>query len=366
MSEQQIIPSDKVDVEKIMKEIREVVTAKIQRGIYTPEIEDALHIPLEIVAPDDNKGLNALDRDWRISYYQTLASSRPIVGPVIVFLKRIIRKGLKWLLMPLFDQISEFNKSVATSVQQIHDRLAALELNDQSGDVDLTTPTPTLNYLQFENEFRGSNEEISRRQTIYLDFFRGRQNVLDGGCGRGELLELLAQNSIEGYGVDFDLNMIRLCRKKGLSVIHDNLRHHLETVTDASLGGIFLGQVVEHLSPAELLRVIELSWRKLSQGAFLVIETVNPTSFSSFSNFYVDPTHVKPVHPGTLKYLFSSQGFSDVSILFSSPIPANLALQSIPSEAEDSALIRIFNENCAKLNTVLFGYQDYAVIGRKG
>jgi hypothetical protein len=55
-------------------------------------------------------------------------------------------------------------------------------------------------YEAFENRFRGSTEEITRRLTPYLDDLRalprGGAPVLDLGCGRGEWLQLLAANDI--------------------------------------------------------------------------------------------------------------------------------------------------------------------------
>ena len=47
-------------------------------------------------------------------------------------------------------------------------------------------------YVGFEDQFRGSREDISARLESYLPFFAGAADVLDIGCGRGEFLELLA------------------------------------------------------------------------------------------------------------------------------------------------------------------------------
>ena len=46
-------------------------------------------------------------------------------------------------------------------------------------------------YTAFENRFRGSREEVARRQADYVERLRGHAPVVDLGCGRGELLELL-------------------------------------------------------------------------------------------------------------------------------------------------------------------------------
>src|SRR5262252_4501187 len=53
-----------------------------------------------------------------------------------------------------------------------------------SGAVDSVT------YVQFEDRFRGSQHEIRARVEDYLPILAGASDVVDIGCGRGELLAL--------------------------------------------------------------------------------------------------------------------------------------------------------------------------------
>ena len=39
-------------------------------------------------------------------------SDRPVVGPAIVFAKRLARRGLRWYMQPIADQQSNFNYAV--------------------------------------------------------------------------------------------------------------------------------------------------------------------------------------------------------------------------------------------------------------
>jgi len=60
--------------------------------------------------------------------------------------------------------------------------------------------------------------------------------------------------------------------------------------------------------------MIGLSYKKLIYGGTLIVETVNPQSFASFVNFYIDMSHKRPVHPETLKFLLEAAGFRELEI----------------------------------------------------
>ena len=70
---------------------------------------------------------------------------------------------------------------------------------------------------------------------------------------------------------------------------------YLHGLPDASLGGLVVAQVVEHLEPAYLLELLDVAFLKLRPGARLILETINVASWSAFFHSYVrDLTHVRP------------------------------------------------------------------------
>jgi O-antigen chain-terminating methyltransferase len=174
---------------------------------------------------------------------------------------------------------------------------------------------------------------------------------------------------VNARGVDLDETMAEFCRSRGLEVELNDAVSYLEHLDDSSLDGVFIDQVVEHLEPAYLVRLLELCHRKMKFGYYLVAETVNPLSFVSLANFYIDMTHVRPVHPATLKFLFGAAGFREIEAQFSSPVPDEVRLRRLPvdegmGEAEKQRA-EIYNMNVDLLNGTLYGAQDYAVIGKK-
>ncbi|HML26550.1 MAG TPA: class I SAM-dependent methyltransferase, partial [Methanomethylovorans sp.] len=170
-------------------------------------------------------------------------------------------------------------------------------------------------------------------------------------------------------GVDIDETMVDFCRSKGLEVELEDAFDYIGKLEDASLDGIFIDQVVEHLEPAYLVRLLKLCFQKMKYGFYLIAETVNPLSFSSFANFYIDLTHIKPVHPETLRFLMESAGFREVKAVFSSPMPETMRLQKLVTNEGSTDVERyqaeVFNRNIEMLNATLYGEQDYAMIGKK-
>src|SRR5205823_14103182 len=67
------------------------------------------------------------------------------------------------------------------------------------------------------------------------------------------------------------------------------------------LGGIFLAQVVEHLPPPQLVRLLELAHAKLRSDGVLVAETINPLSPIALRNYFADLTHAQPLVAETLR-----------------------------------------------------------------
>jgi len=223
----------------------------------------------------------------------------------------------------------------------------------------LSTSFEPEHYLAFEQRFRGSSDELRSRLRDYVPYFEGRAPVLDLGCGRGEFLELLKEAGVDAKGIDGNREMIHACRDKGLVAEVGDI---VATVSDArsgGAGGIFAAQVIEHLPPTVIRKFLGDCYRVLRADGRVVLETVNPESVVAFVAFYRDLTHQKPLHPETLEFMLRAIGFREVEIRYSSPVSERARLLSV-TDGSDT-----LNQNFEKLNALLFGDQDYAVIGTK-
>lgn len=240
------------------------------------------------------------------------------------------------------------------------------------GEQNRTIDVPSLedfDYLAFEDRFRGTEELIQARQAVHADrFLEVGGPVVDLGCGRGEMLELLRERGIEAVGVDAAAEMVALCESKGLHAEHDDLFAWLAARPFRSLGGILCSHVVEHLWPADHLRFARLCAAALRPGGLLIVETPNPKSLIAGAvNFSCDPTHLRPVFPETLQFMLEAAGFENVEIEYLSPVPASDRATPVTDVPE--GLERAFeqlNESIARLDALVFGDRDYAVVGRAG
>src|SRR2546428_1253930 len=229
-------------------------------------------------------------------------------------------------------------------------------------------------YVGFEDQFRGSADDIRERVAEYLPIFAGTSDVLDIGCGRGEFLALLREHGVTARGIDINRAMVEVCREKGLHAEDADAHEHLRALPDGSLGGLFAAQVIEHLDPRYLTRLLDAAFDKLRPGAPIVLETINPACWFAFFESYIrDITHVRPIHPDTLRYLLVATGFQQIDIRYRAPYPEHEKLQpvSAPREVGTSGASSIadwadtLNANVEKINRLLFTWLDYAAIGRR-
>jgi len=160
--------------------------------------------------------------------------------------------------------------------------------------------------------------------------------------------------------------MVAFCRELGLDVTEADGLTHLRTLPPAGLGGILLSQVIEHLSLDQLTELVALCAEKLAPGGVLIAETVNPQTLSTFAGaFYVDLTHNKPVHPEAARFLWRWAGLGEIRILYLSPVAPEHQLESLPGGRGAPDVIGAFNRNVDRLNQLIYGPLDYAVVGRK-
>lgn len=401
-------------------EVRRITQMEIELAESAPTFQDELEEHLE-----------QLNDGWDTAAEPVIASHRAGVGAVIVAAKKLLRRVTRPYITLILARQVEFNSALLhllnAFVLPVRDGMASLtrRLEDLSLDLqerltvehgerqrrdrevaerlgvltarleDLRAeverlrrpisgaqlaPSPVVPpdlgalsaaaYVRFEDRHRGTREEIRQRQQAYLGLFAGLGPVLDVGCGRGEFLELCREAGIEARGIDVDSAMVARCREAGLAAEQADAIAYLEAAPDGGLGGIFCAQVIEHIPPEALVALVRLAHQKLRPGGVLLCETPNPACLTVFSGaFYVDLSHLKPIHPEAARFVLESAGFHDVEIRYVNPVPPDGKLQRLEPfwymRRYEEVFLSQINDNFERLNQLLWGAQDYAVVGRR-
>ncbi len=221
-------------------------------------------------------------------------------------------------------------------------------------------------YAAFEEEYRGTSDDITRALEFYLPYLEASpvdvQPVVDIGSGRGEWLRLLGSRGWKAVGIEVNKAFVDECRAAGLTVeLADGLAW-LGSAPPASVGAISAFHLVEHLELRRLVDLLDNALRALRPGGLLILETPNATNLAvGAANFYLDPTHLRPVHPDFLSFLARHCGFVQVEVKFLHPVDgrpdgAGPGDHDAPTPADQMA---------ERVRWALAGPQDYALIARR-
>lgn len=207
----------------------------------------------------------------------------------------------------------------------------------------------------FTEQFRGDREKVKEGLRVYLPLVREatvKGEIVDLGCGRGEWLELLREEGFDGRGIDTNPVLVAENRERGLNVSRGEALSHLRALPDNSLGVVTAFHLIEHLSFAALIQLLDEIRRTLWPGGLLIFETPNPKNLVvGACNFYSDPTHYKPLFPETVQFLLHHRGFTDTRVQYLNPVAG--------SPFDDAS------ESGRALDGWFYGPRDFAIIGRK-
>lgn len=206
----------------------------------------------------------------------------------------------------------------------IDEARAALPERSKAQDTVETLEDHALDslYVAFENRFRGSTAEISKRSERYLPIFRHAPPVaaggvvLDIGCGRGEWLSLLKRHNIATRGIDLNVSMVAEARSLGLDVIDGDAIAYLRGLPENSLAAVTGFHIVEHLAFKDLVALFDEARRALMPGGIILFETPNPENLVvGACTFNYDPTHNKPLPPDLLRFIAEVRGYDEARII---------------------------------------------------
>ena len=321
-------------------------------------------------------------------------------GKTGVFIKRALRKLLKiilgWYLFPIYQRHSLFNGKILNAValqrtivnEQLNEKAElSRRLEEQKRMIEQlraenseamcvlekrfkrieNLPTDDEDFYHcFEEEFRGTRDEIKNRMEAYVLMLKERlpdwskASFVDVGSGRGEWMDILKWNGAKDYvGVDLNERQNKIAESFGHRTVCGDCIQYLAALPDNSLDLITGFQIIEHLCMSDLMELLQQSYRTLKKGGMILFETQNPQNVivGSYS-FYIDVSHRRPLIPETMKFMASWSGFSQTDLIF---VNTNPHLEEIRPKNAEVSLEKAFDDVLWRF----YGPQDYALFAVK-
>ncbi len=228
-----------------------------------------------------------------------------------------------------------------------------------------TLSNSSFNYSAFEAFFRGTPHEIRERLSVYLPLASlvhvdDSNPALDIGCGRGEWLELLRESGIPAAGIDSNSEFAGSCQQQGLDVLETDLFSFFERQVASRYSLITGFHLIEHISPEKQPFFLAAVLNLLAPGGVLILETPNPENVTVGScNFYIDPTHCRPVPPHLLLFMAVQAGFSSPMIVRLNRKTVGEPLRLMPSEEPYASL---YNRLVDIVSSRILQAPDYALV----
>lgn len=409
-----IIEKEGIKLDNLEKEIKRKIRNRkvaienlgISKSIALSNLNDIgeTNNEIQLLYSQLTENIQEADQSHIQDGYFPITSKRRVTGKFIVFIKKCIRKLINisfgWYIKPILEKQSYYNGKLLNSVNlmnnilvlqeqhynqkinEIEMRFAKMEskstldteiskkieyiLNrlNVSCDINLLEHN-NMDYFKFEDAFRGTRSGVKALQSAYKPYFmvNGNAPILDIGCGRGEFLELMWDNGIPAYGIDLYEPFVKYCKERGFNVQLGDALTHLNALEDCTLGGIFMSQVIEHLSSDYVIALITTAYKKLMPGCYFILETPNPDCLAALSEFNIDMSHIKPVHYKAIEYLFKEANYQSVERHHNEQTLYPVRAKHI--DAEHIKNVNEFNQGIDHINELLFGYRDYTLIAKK-
>jgi O-antigen chain-terminating methyltransferase len=386
-----------IDVDRLVADLQERVAARTAAGGYD---ESLLAAPFEL--------LTGTPVGTIVLRPEAAYSSKPVVGPLITWMKRGLIRSLFHFLN---DAVSQANVALAagrTAVEretgarealeaqlqgttreldEARDRIHALEAEIERqraivARLDLLEIEPRLSRL--ERTGRAERVDAASIRPVdpelvalaahlvepeapeRLDAYAAQiaaGPVLDLAPGDGELLARCAAADIPARGVDVSETIVAACRDRGLDAELGDPLALLGATEPGSLGGIAALGLCDRLGLGGVTTLADLAATRLRPGGTLVIEIANPLTVAGRARRLRDPTVAPPIHPDTLAWTLRLAGLDAVETRYLGAFAGDetLPLEDPPRDEMGER----YNAIARRLNRALVGEPLVAIFARR-
>lgn len=140
--------------------------------------------------------------------------------------------------------------------------------------------------------------------------------ILELACGHGSFLKLLQNhNYSNAQGIDISADQIAKAKELGHNKVQCADISTFLSESSASYDVIVGIDIIEHLTKAELLNLLELIQQRLNPGGMVIFRTPNCDAPLGSTFFFGDFTHEIYLNYFSAEQVMLTMGFKDIHIL---------------------------------------------------
>ncbi len=206
-------------------------------------------------------------------------------------------------------EIDANRQDVQQSLQKVRERILLTKETYTSHQAGFEGKDVQELYHRIAHKFEGEEDAIRQLREYWVPYFLPGDKVLDIGCGNGLLMEMLNQVGVETVGIDFDKEKVVQGRAKGLNIEEKRAEDFLAG-KEEMYDGIFMGHIIEHLAPKDLLNLFIQCVKSLKNNGKIIILTPNIAHPPVVENFWLDLTHVRPYPKRLIESILETFGLT--------------------------------------------------------
>lgn len=307
---------------ELADEIKTAAADKRAAGAHPPGLDRELDWAFENVVrdrPGEDRLTHAL---WSVSASAHITADAGLgetASPAKRFAKRVLAKLVRWYILRITNQVTNFANATASSLRLLSDRVEAL-----AEEVASLAPAPGPGLMELERGRRTLVSSPLERHAVLADAAlstlaaaaKPGGRVLHADCRDGAFVARLAAAGVDAYGVEPSAELLAKPAGKGLDLVQGDVISHLRNAPFRSLAGALVTGSVDRLSVRDARRLAFLLGARLAPGGVVVIVSTHPAAWEAeASPVERDLQSGRPLHPETWRHLLGEHSIGEVEIV---------------------------------------------------
>ncbi|MCY3632633.1 MAG: glycosyltransferase [bacterium] len=299
------------DLTRIQQEIQVEAEIRRRHDSEIVRLESELITIWDEIVP--SKAVNSDDIIPHAESVPLSFDANPPLGnqPIGRYIKRVIRKTVRWTLHHLVAQMNHLSRTLDRRLNEIeahaHHQNKLLEYqNTRIAHLEQSLQMPIDNHYLVTSDFLAlpsdpSSDVISR----IVEYVQpGPCLVLSGGCGN--IVKSICDNGGAAYGVEPDKGSVIIAMQNDIDIRLDDMISHMASIHDKEFDTIVLANAIEILPFGCIVDLIVEARRLLNGNGRIVVAVADPAIRNPIES---ELHNGLGISPATWQYLLQQAGF---------------------------------------------------------